>query len=229
MLDYLSGLFTPTILLYLLRGFAITLRVAVIAILLSIVFGAILGLIRSYAPKPLRMLAGAYVEWFRNTPNLLWVMVCFIAAPLPSDWARCTMAYVLFTSAMMAEIIRGGLNAIPKGQFEAAHSQGFTMVGTLWYIILPQCFRRIVPTMLSQIITVVKDTSFMAQVAVAELLFRTKNLMSIFYNVVGRQITAPDVFLLFGFAMLLYFAVNFTLSCIVRYLQKRNNSGVQAR
>ena len=229
MLDYLSGLFTPTILLYLLRGFAITLRVAVIAILLSIVFGAILGLIRSYAPKPLRMLGGAYIEWFRNTPNLLWVMVCFIAAPLPSDWARCTMAYVLFTSAMMAEIIRGGLNAIPKGQFEAAHSQGFTMVGALWYIILPQCFRRIVPTMLSQIITVVKDTSFMAQVAVAELLFRTKNLMSIFYNVVGRQITAPDVFLLFGFAMLLYFAVNFTLSCIVRYLQKRNHAGAQAR
>ena len=139
------------------------------------------------------------------------------------------MAYVLFTSAMMAEIVRGGLNAIPKGQFEAAHSQGFTMAGTLWYIILPQCFRRIVPTMLSQIITVVKDTSFMAQVAVAELLFRTKNLMSIFYNVVGRQITAPDVFLLFGFAMLLYFLVNFTLSCIVRYLQKRNASGVQTR
>lgn len=69
----------------------------------------------------------------------------------------------------------------------------------------------------------------MAQVAVAELLFRTKNLMSIFYNVVGRQITAPDVFLLFGFAMLLYFLVNFTLSCIVRYLQKRNASGVQTR
>ena len=230
MIEYLSSLFTPTILLYLLRGFAITLRVAAIAIVLSILFGTILGLIRSYAPRPLRKIAGAYIEWFRNTPNLLWVMVCFIAAPLPSDWARCTMAYVLFTSAMMAEIVRGGLNAIPKGQFEAAHSQGFTMAGTLWYIILPQCFRRIVPTMLSQIITVVKDTSFMAQVAVAELLFRTKNLMSIFYNVVGRQITAMDVFLLFGFAMLLYFAVNFTLSCVVRFLQKRDAvTSAQAR
>lgn len=223
MIEYLTGLFTPTILTYLLKGFAITLKVAVIAIVLSIAIGAVLGLIRSYAPKPLRYLAGIYIEWFRNTPNLLWVMVCFIAAPLPSDWSRCAMAYVLFTSAMMAEIVRGGLNSIPKGQFEAAHSQGFTMVGTLWYIILPQCFRHIIPTMLSQIITVIKDTSFMAQVAVAELLFRTKNLMSIFYNVMGRQITAWDVFLLFGFAMLLYFIVNFTLSCVVRYLQKRDN------
>lgn len=223
MLDYLSGLFTPTILVYLLKGFGITMKVAAIAIVLSIIIGAVLGLVRSYAPKPLKKLAGAYIEWFRNTPNLLWVMVCFIAAPLPSDWARCAMAYVLFTSAMMAEIVRGGLNSIPKGQFEAAHSQGFNMVGTLWYIILPQCFRQIIPTMLSQIITVIKDTSFMAQVAVAELLFRTKNLMSIFYNVTGRQITASDVFLLFGFAMLLYFAVNFTLSCIVRYLQKKNS------
>lgn len=223
MIEYLTGLFTPTILTYLLKGFAITLKVAAIAIVLSIAIGAVLGLIRSYAPKPLRYLAGIYIEWFRNTPNLLWVMVCFIAAPLPSDWSRCAMAYVLFTSAMMAEIVRGGLNSIPKGQFEAAHSQGFTMVGTLWYIILPQCFRHIIPTMLSQIITVIKDTSFMAQVAVAELLFRTKNLMSIFYNVMGRQITAWDVFLLFGFAMLLYFVVNFTLSCVVRYLQKRDN------
>ena len=136
MFDQLADLFTPTVLLYLLRGFAITLRVAVIAILLSILFGTILGLIRAYAPKPLRMLAGAYIEWFRNTPHLLWVMVCFIAAPLPSDWARCAMAYVLFTSAMMAEVVRGGLNAIPKGQFEAAHSQGFTLMGTLRYIIL---------------------------------------------------------------------------------------------
>lgn len=221
MIEYLSSLFTPEILIYLLRGFGITLKVAAIAIVLSIVLGTILGLLRSYAPLVIRKLAGIYIEWFRNTPNLLWVMVCYIAAPLPSDWARCTMAYVLFTSAMMAEIVRGGLNAIPKGQFEAAHSQGFTFLGTLWYIILPQCFRRIVPTMLSQVITVVKDTSFMAQVAVAELLFRTKNLMSIFYNVVGRQITAMDVFLLFGFAMLLYFIVNFTLSCVVRHLQKR--------
>lgn len=221
MFAYLSGLFSPSILLYLFKGFAITLKVAAIAIALSILFGTILGLLRAYAPTPIRKLAGAYIEWFRNTPNLLWVMVCYISAPLPSDWSRCAMAYVLFTSAMMAEIVRGGLNAIPKGQFEAAHSQGFTFFGTLWYIILPQCFKRIVPTMLSQVITVVKDTSFMAQVAVAELLFRTKNLMSIFYAVVGRQITTLDVFLLFGFAMLLYFVVNFTLSCIVRYLQKR--------
>ena len=130
---------------------------------------------------------------------------------------------------MMAEIVRGGLNAIPAGQFEAAYSQGFTMMGTLWYIILPQCFKRIVPTMLSQVITVVKDTSFMAQVAVAELLYRTKNLMSVFFKVVGRQIMPMDVFLLFGFAMLLYFAVNFTLSCIVHYLHKRNNTRVNVR
>ncbi len=221
MLANITDLFKPSILLYLLKGFGITLKVAVIAVVLSILIGTILGLLRAYAPTPLRKLAGAYIEWFRNTPNLLWVMLCYIAAPLPSDWSRCAMAYVLFTSAMMAEIVRGGLNAIPKGQFEAAYSQGFTFPGTLWHIILPQCFKRIVPTMLSQVITVVKDTSFMAQVAVAELLFRTKNLMSIFFKVVGRPIAAVDVFLLFGFAMLLYFIVNFALSCIVRYLQKR--------
>ena len=190
MIEYLTGLFTPAILIYLLKGFLITLKVAAIAVVLSILFGTILGLLRSYAPKVLRKLAGAYIEWFRNTPNLLWVMVCYIAAPLPSDWSRCAMAYVLFTSAMMAEIVRGGLNAIPKGQFEAAYSQGFTFVGTLWHIILPQCFKRIVPTMLSQVITVVKDTSFMAQVAVAELLFHAALLRGELHPVLHRTLSA---------------------------------------
>ena len=92
MIEYLSGLFTPTILMYLLKGFGITMKVAAIAIVLSIIIGAVLGLIRSYAPGILKKLAGIYIEWFRNTPNLLWVMVCFIAAPLPSDWSRCAMA-----------------------------------------------------------------------------------------------------------------------------------------
>ena len=217
----------------LLRAFLTTLEAAVLALILALILGVIFGLMSSSHHRLPRAIARVYVEFFQNTPLMIQLFFVFFALPyaginLPSFTCGVLCGGV-YTGAYISEVVRAGIGSIPRGQFEAAYSQGFTMVGTLWHIILPQCFKHIVPTMLSQIITVVKDTSFMAQVAVAELLFRTKNLMSIFYNVVGRQITAMDVFLLFGFAMLLYFAVNFTLSCIVRYLQKRDSSGVAVR
>ncbi len=229
MIQAFQSVFTPINLRYIFQGLLTTLQIAVIAIILSILIGTILGLLRSYDKLILGKLAGIYIEVFRNTPNLLWVFICFIGAPLPTPVSRVCCAYVLFTSAMMAEIVRGGLNAIPQGQFEAAYSQGFTFFGTLWYIILPQCFKRIVPTMLSQVITVVKDTSFVAQVAIADLLYNTKNLSATLSVYSGHPITTSEIILLYGFAMLLYFAVNFTLSCIVRHMQKRNNTAAQTR
>ena len=207
--------------MYLGQGLFRTLEVAFIAILFSIPIGTVLGIIRSYSKGIPGRLAGLYIELFRNTPNLLWVFVCFIAAPFNTDIARCSLAYVLFTSAMMAEIVRGGLNSISRGQFEAASSQGFSFFGTLWYIIIPQCFRRIIPTMMSQIITVIKDTSFLAQVAVAELLYNTKNLMATLYVYSGHPITTAEVILLFAVAMVVYFIINFTIATIARKYQKK--------
>ncbi len=228
-MDAFNAVFTPDNLNYIMRGFWMTVRVAFFSILFSIVIGTALGIIRSYGNFVLRKLAGFYIELFRNTPNLLWVFVCFIAAPFPTAFGRACFAYVLFTSAMMAEIVRGGLNAIPKGQFEAASSQGFTLAGALWYIVIPQCFRRIIPTMMSQIVTVIKDTSFLAQVAIGELLFNTKDLMAKLPVYTGHALTFPEVALLFAFAMLLYFILCFTLSCTARYIQKRNNTATNQR
>jgi putative glutamine transport system permease protein len=225
MIQTISDVFTSDNLRYILTGFGMTVKIAAISVFLSIIIGTIMGLIRNYDKFILKRVVGFYIEIFRNTPNLLWVFICYIAAPLPSAFSRVCCAYVLFTSAMMAEIVRGGLNAIPKGQFEAAASQGFTFLGTLWYIVLPQCFQRIIPTMMSQIITVIKDTSFVAQVAVAELLFNTKDLMSKLYHYTGHPITFVEMCLLFGFAALLYFILNFTLASTARYLQKKNAEG----
>lgn len=220
-----ASIFTSANLRYIMIGFGMTIKIAAVSILLSIIIGTVLGLIRNYDKFILKYITGFYIEVFRNTPNLLWVFVCYIAAPFNSVFQRVCCAYVLFTSAMMAEIVRGGLNSIPKGQFEAAASQGFTFIGTLWYIVIPQCFRRIIPTMMSQVITVIKDTSFCAQVAVGELLFNTKDLMSKLYTYTGHPITFGEMCLLFGFAAFLYFILNFTLSCIMRYLQHHQERG----
>ncbi|MCI7691434.1 MAG: ABC transporter permease subunit, partial [Oscillospiraceae bacterium] len=134
---------------------------------------------------------------------------------------KAIIALVLFTSSVIAEIIRGGLNSISKGQFEAAYSQGFNLPQTLLFIIIPQTFKNIVPTLLSQVITTVKDTSYIANIAVAELMGRTFQLIQISPRYTGFSTqNVSDVFVLCGLACVMYFAVNFTISLVVRHMQK---------
>ncbi|HIW00102.1 MAG TPA: amino acid ABC transporter permease [Candidatus Desulfovibrio intestinipullorum] len=229
MIEVISRTFTPEILMYLLGGAWLVIELSVIIVILSLFFGLILALLRSYDKFILGRLAGAYIEIFRNTPNLMWVLICYVHAPLPTAFMRCTFAFVLFTSAAIAEIIRGGLNSIPKGQFEAAYSQGFSFVQTLVYIVLPQCFQNIIPTLLSQVITVVKDTSFLSMVAVAELMFRSRNVLSLLPRYTGQTVGIEQVAAIFGFAALIYFIINFTLSCLVRYIQNRRAAKTRGR
>ena len=224
MIEVITRTFTPEILSYLLGGAGLVIELSVVIVICSIFFGLILALLRSYDKFILGRLAGVYIEIFRNTPNLMWVLICYVYAPLPTAFLRCVFAFVLFTSATIAEIIRGGLNSIPRGQFEAAASQGFGFVQTLIYIILPQCFQNIVPTLLSQVITVVKDTSFLSMVAVAELMFRSRNALALLPRYTGQTVGIAQVAVIFGFAALIYFIINFSLSCIVRRMHRRRHA-----
>ena len=214
----------------LLRAFFITLEAAVLALILALVLGGLFGLMSAAHHRLPRAIARVYVEFFQNTPLMIQLFFVFFALPyagisLPA-FACGVLCVGVYTGAYISEVVRAGISSIPQGQFEAAYSQGFTYLQTMLLIVLPQTVKMILPPLANQCVNLVKNTSVLA--TVAELLFRTKNLMSIFYNVVGRQITALDVFLLFGFAMLLYFIVNFTLSCVVRYLQKRSSPGFRA-
>ena len=223
------------VLIYLLKGTVFTLIISLIAVAVSLMIGSLLALLRNYGRGPakiLKVLATAYIEIFRNTPLLLWIFVCLIFVSAPSFMKRkmwglssveagllykgC-VALIIYTAAVMAEIVRGGLNAVSKGQFEAAHSQGFSTVQTMTSIVLPQAFHHIVPTLLGQVITTIKDSSFLANIAVIELMARTRQVLSGAYNYNGLgQINVSDVFVLFGFAFLIYFIIDFMLSVIVR-------------
>lgn len=232
---------TPAILQYIFRGVAFTLVISVVAVLLGLVLGSVLALLRNYCnngkTRILKWIATMYIEIFRNTPLLLWIFICLVFCPCPRFLDRklfglstvevkllfkAAMALILFTSSVIAEIVRGGLNSVAHGQFEAGHSQGFNIVQVMWYIVLPQAYRNIIPTLLSQVITTIKDSSYLANVATIELMARTKQLLSSAYVYNGTgTVNVSDVFVLFGFTCVIYFVINFTLSCIVRYMQSR--------
>lgn len=231
-----------SVLLYILKGVGFTIGIAFFAVVLGIIIGTVLALARNYCTKGwlniFRYIATAYIEVFRNTPLMLWIFIGLVFFPSIEFSAEFTkffelsrtemavlfkaiVALVLFTSSVIAEIVRGGLNSIPKGQFEAAYSQGFNFFQTLMLIVLPQTFRNIVPTLLSQVITTIKDTSYIANIAIAELMGKTFQLIQISPRYTGFTTqNVSDVFVLCGLACVIYFAINFTLSCIVRHMQK---------
>lgn len=215
MLELFHQIFTPDNVIFMLKGLWMTVVIAVLATVISIFFGTILALIRTYASGKWRWagsLVAAYTEFFRCTPNLLWILWIYFTVR-GNKVAVSVFAISLFTSAVMAEIFRGGLNGIPKGQFEAARSQGFHFGQTLYCIILPQMYKKVIPALVSQVITIIKDTSFLKMVDVAEFMRNCAVVMGSIYDVRGMM-------MLFAFEALCYFVVCFTLSCVARSYQK---------
>lgn len=237
----LSMLTNKAILIYIGKGLIFTLVISVLAVVLGIILGSILALVRNYCTSKktiiFKWIATVYIEIFRNTPLLLWIFICLVFCPCPEFLAvkmfglssvdtkllfKAAVALILFTSSVIAEIIRGGLNAVAEGQFEAGHSQGFHTVQIMIYIVLPQAFRKVVPTLLSQVVTTIKDSSYLANVATIEMMARVKQLLSSAYAYNGTgTVNVSDVFVLFGAAFVIYFIINFALSCVVRSMQKR--------
>ena len=210
----IAALLTWTNIRFLLEGLGLTLIISALAIACSIVLGAVISIMRGSSSRVLRGISIAYVELFKNTPLLLCIMFTFFVAQLPPIGAA-VLAFTLFTAASVAEIVRGGLASVPAGQYEAARSQGFSAPQMYLYIILPQALRNMVPALLSQFVTTIKDTSYLwGAMALQELMGRGMILMNSYNSTV-------QIFAIFGLMALIYFVVCFTLSQIVRAYQRR--------
>ncbi|MFS1663204.1 amino acid ABC transporter permease [Streptococcus sp. zg-JUN1979] len=210
----MSAILTKTNLLFILEGLGLTLYISFFAIILSMIFGIILAVMRNSHNPLLKWTASIYIEFVRNVPNLLWIFIIFLVFQMKSTPAGIT-SFTVFTSAALAEIIRGGLNAIDPGQTEAGLSQGFRQWQIFVYIIFPQAFRKMLPAIISQFVTVIKDTSLLYSViAIQELFGKSQILM-------GRYFEVDQVFTLYGIVAGLYFIINFAISSFSRRLAKR--------
>ncbi|MEW4353617.1 amino acid ABC transporter permease [Streptococcus pneumoniae] len=212
-MDTILSIFTPNNLLFILGGLKLTLFISLIAILLSTMFGTILAVMRNSKFPLLTWLATIYIEFVRNVPNLLWIFTIFLVFQVKSTPAGI-ISFTVFTSAALAEIIRGGLNAVPYGQTEAGLSQGFTSFQILIYIILPQAIKKMLPAIISQFVTVIKDTSLLYSVIALQELFGSGQIL------MGRYYETEQVFALYFLIAGLYFLINFAISSYARYLSK---------
>ncbi|AZV50737.1 amino acid ABC transporter permease [Bacillus halotolerans] len=212
------GAYSSEHLAFLWDGFLVTLYVAFISIFLSFFFGLIAGTLR-YAKIPiLSQLIAVLVETIRNLPLLLIIFFTFFALPEIGIKLEITAAAItaltIFESAMLSEIIRSGLNSVDKGQIEAARSSGLSYTQTLFSIVMPQALRRMVPPIVSQFISLLKDTSLAVVIALPELIHNAQILN-------GQSADGSYFLPIFLLAALMYFAVNYSLSLAARRLEAR--------
>ncbi len=195
-------------------GLSKTLYISFIALWLAILFGTVAGLLRSSTNPILSALGTVYVEVIRNTPLLVQLFIfVYGLAPLfnNDDFMPLVTALALFAGAYVAEIVRAGIQSVARGQTEAALSVGMTNTQVMWYVILPQAFRRILPPLAGQFISLIKDSSLVAVFAYSELTYA------------ARRVTATTFLGFHPYVMsaILYFIICYALSLLVRYIERR--------
>ncbi len=207
--------------LFLLRGLQVTVSASVVAIALSIVFGMLLALGRLARFPLVHIPSVFYIETVRALPVFLMIIFTFFALPklgfqVSVEWA-VIIALTIYTSSVNAEIIRAGILSIEKGQTEAARSLGLSYGQTMRYVILPQALQRMVPPLVSQFITLLKDTSLGVVIGMTELLRAGEIIYRGVYN--NRLNNNPLETLCV--VALIYFVVCYVLSLVSQRLERQ--------
>ena len=170
----------------LLGGLGTTVTVAVGSLMFALVFGLVVALMRVSRWRVLRGLATAYIEFIRGTPALVQLFVIYFGLPdagiTPTPLQAAIIGLGVNGAAYLAEIYRAGIEAIHKGQMEAALTLGMTPARAMQYIILPQALRTMLPPMTTFAITLLKDTALVSVVAAPEIMFYARNLVTESYQ-----------------------------------------------
>lgn len=206
---------------YLLRGTLVTLQIAFFSSLFGFVGGTILGFMHSSKHLLLRMLVTFYVTLFRGTPMLIqipflnYVLLPAIGIELPL-FTTAVVAIGLNSSAYISQIVRSGIASVSKGQREAAQVLGFTHWQTTRYIVFPQAIRMIIPALLNEFITLIKDSSLASTIGVVELFKEGTIIISRTYAVIPIYCAIASIYLI----------LTTMLSLLAAFLDRKMNSHV---
>lgn len=196
------------------KGLGLTLLCSFLASLIGLFIGIIAGVARISSNGIVRWIASAYVQIIRGIPLLVFLLYIYFGLGSifeMSPFVAGVIGLGVFCGAYVAEIIRGGIQAIPKGQWEAAECLGLNYFHQLWFVILPQAFRSTLPALAGQFISLIKDSSLVSTISVMELTMVSKNIVTrTFYAIQVYTITA-----------LLYLILTYSLTKCVSYLEKK--------
>lgn len=204
------------------EGMKLTLQLLLLAVAGGVLLGTLIALARLSSNPVLSVAAKFYVNYFRSIPLLLVIIWFYLAVPMMLYWitgkfitvgafTSCLVAFMMFEAAYYAEIVRAGIQAIPRGQLSAAYALGMGYGQAMRLIILPQAFRKMTPLLLQQSIILFQDTSLVYAVGLMDFLNTARSR--------GDIIGQPHEFLLV--AGLVYFVISFGASTLVKRLQKR--------
>ena len=200
---------------FLLQGLGITIEISVASIICSVIIGTLLGIIRYAKIKYVSAIVGFIIDLIRNLPLLLIIFFTYFGLPnigvKPEIIPAAIMALTVFESSMVAEIVRSGINSIDYAQTEGALANGLTKWQALRLIVLPQAIKNMLPALVSQFISLVKDTSLATIIVLPELMYHAQIIYGQNTNYIIPMFVALAV---------LYFIVCYSLSLLARYLDK---------
>lgn len=223
-----TGIGDTTYLSWIITGLGWLVVIAIVAWSIAMLFGSILGIMRTLPNKTARAIATAYVTLFRNVPLLvqlfIWFYVVpnFLPAPIKSWWMNdlganttalisASVGLGLFTAARVCEQVRTGIEALPKGQINAGYAMGFSTAELYRYIILPQSFRTILPPLSSELTNCVKNTSIASLVGVAEIISQMKTISEYTQNTIE----------IYTYVTIIFIVINVCLIFSMNLLEKR--------
>jgi polar amino acid transport system permease protein len=198
-----------------LKGLGVTVSISLLAIAFGSALGVLVGLALAYGKGAVRFVVRAYTDIVRGTPVLVLVLASYyVSAAVGIDlgpFAAGVLALAVFCSSHVGEIVRGGLQAIPVGQTEAAKAIGLTFGQTFAHVLWPQALRQFLPAWVNTAAEMVKASTLLSVIGVAELLLRTQEIIS--RNFMSLQF--------YFFAGLLYFVVNFAIERFGKYVERK--------
>ena len=198
------------------QGLMFSLQLTVVAMIGGIVLGTLLALMRLSSIKPLKIFATIYVDGLRSIPLvmvILWfflVIPIFLGTPIGAE-KSALITFTLFEAAYFSEIMRAGIQSVPKGQVYAGNALGMTYSQSMRLVVLPQAFRNMLPVLLTQTIILFQDTSLVYAIGAKDLLKATE--------ITGKNYGRPVEMVIF--AAIIYFVICFSLSTLVKQLQKK--------
>ena len=222
MFSAFEQVFTLENMIYLFKGAMISLGLAALSLLIGLVFGIIGASCKISKNKFLRFLGNVYVEVIRGTPMLLQIMIIFNVIPIiissitgevfrMNYYVIGVVAMSINSGAYTTELIRIGINGVDKGQWEACQTLGLSNWQTMKLVILPQAFKRIIPPIVSEFITLIKDSSLLSCIGAIELMNSAKVLGNQYY-----EFMSP-----YCLAAVFYLAMTLTISYISKRLEER--------